>query len=89
MAYHVLAIVKLPQITCNGVLAMAFFINRNDCHIITYEVLYESLNSSEMNGGNCLKIGHPLIEISRDCKQHVETSVASHRKQFEHPIASQ
>ena len=32
------------------------------------------------------------IEISRNCKknvQHVETSVASHCKQFERPIASQ
>ena len=33
-----------------------------------------------------------LTEISKDCKkniQHVETCVASHRKQFEHPITSQ
>ena len=41
---------------------------------------------------NILKIGQRLTKVSRDCKQniqHVETSVASHHKQFERPIASQ
>ena len=61
----------VQQITCNCVLAMSFFIDRNVCHIMNREKHFE--------------------KVSRDRKQniqHVETSVASHHKQFKRPIKS-
>ena len=60
--YSQLSNCNLQQIICNDLFAMTFFINRHECHIIIYEVKYESSHISEMTDEDRLKIGQRLTD---------------------------
>ena len=45
---------------------MQFF--QDPYHIITYDILYDSIYSFEINCENCLKNGHRLTDLFRDRK---------------------